>query len=380
MERVLTIKANYLAEHMGYEVHIITRTDEGEPFFSLSPRVKLHNLQAKTQKEFRTLLTSALFDIRPAITVSLYGAESRFLYKINDGSKKVIEFHFCKYYLTHLVEGITTLKFRTLHRIKAWWLQKREERLAQHYDKVVLLTRQDLGLWGEKTNMCYIPNPLSFRSAQVATLETQRIIAVGRLIAQKGFDLLLDAFSLIYKQHPDWTINIYGDGQDRDTLIQKINAYGMQEQVQLLPPEKDIRKALLNSSILLFPSRYEGFGLVLTEAMECGLPCIAFDCECGPREIVEDGVTGYLVPVGNVKELAEKIEILITQPVLRTKMGEQAKKNVERFYPEHVLKQWDCLFQELIGSPRIKERALCNTQHKHVLPHQDRKSEHPTAP
>ncbi len=357
MERVLTTKANYLADHMGYEVYIITRTNEGEPFFTLSPRIKVYNLQAKTLKEFRKRLTATLFNIRPAISISLYGAESHFLYKINDGSKKIIEFHFSKYYLTHLVNGIRTLKFRTLHRIKAWWLQKREEQLARQYDKVILLTRQDLMLWGQKNNMCYIPNPLSFRSTHVSALESKRIIAVGRFIAQKGFDLLIDAFALIHKQYPDWSLDIYGEGQDHELLNHKITSYSMQSQVRLLPPEKDIRQEFLNSSLLLFPSRYEGFGLVLTEAMECGLPCIAFDCECGPSEIIEDGITGYLVPVGDVKGLSEKMEQLITHPTLLHEMGENARKAVKRFYPENIMHSWELLFEELMDCPHSQTQT-----------------------
>lgn len=350
MERVLTTKANELAEHYGYEVHIVT-TDNGKaPFFKLSPLIVRHNLNVTGVNDYRKKLTELLFQLRPQIVDSLCGPELAFLYQIKDGSMKVVEFHFTKYYLTHLVKGILYIRFRYLHLLKAWLLQKKEEYYVNKYDKVVLLTRQDMELWGNKKNMCYIPNPLSFRSECVSTLDNHQMIAVGRYIAQKGFDLLLDAFSLIAKEMPSWTLKIYGEGQDRNILEQKIKTYHLEQQVSLCPVSSQIKQVFLESSLLVFPSRYEGFGLVLTEAMECGLPCISFDCECGPREIIDQGETGFLVKNGNVIEFAQKMKILMTNEVLRKRMGTNGKKSVPRFYLRPVLEQWDQLFIDLCNN------------------------------
>lgn len=347
MERVLTTKVNYLAEHLGYEVHIVTMYSKRDPFFTLSPQIQCHNMNVTTEKKHREKLEQLLFQIHPQITVSMYGPEYSFLYKMKDGSKKVVEFHFSKYYLSHLVNGIPYLRFRTLHRIKAWLLQKREEKYAPQYDKVVLLTHQDMELWGARPNMCYIHNPLSFRSDQVSTLENKQIIAMGRYIAQKGFDILIDAFSLIAGSFPEWKLNIYGEGQDQILLEQKIKEYQLEKQVRLYPPTKQVKEKFLESSIFVFPSRYEGFGLVLTEAMECGLPCIAFDCECGPREIIESHKTGFLVEKGNKTEFANRMKELMENPDSRKRMGIAGKERAYKFYTEQIMQQWNQLFSEL---------------------------------
>lgn len=348
MERVLTTKVNYLSEKLGYEIHIVTEEGDKTNYFPLSASVICHHLSFRNKKEYRKILTQLLYDLKPHITISLFGSEFTFLYKIKDGSKKIVEFHFTKYYLTHLVKGIANLRFRQLHLLKAWWMQKREAFYAAKYDKVVLLTRQDLNLWGNKSNMCYIYNPLSFYSDASADLNVRCIVAAGRLMAQKGFDLLIDAFAKIAKTHLDWRLLIFGDGSDHQFLLNHIKNKGLEQQIQLCPATYDIRKVFLGSSIFAFSSRYEGFGLVLTEAMECGLPCVSFDCECGPREIIENGRTGYLVKSGDVNDFALKLGMLMDDPPLRKKMGSNGKLAVQRFYLDKIMSQWDRLFTQIL--------------------------------
>lgn len=347
MERVLTTKVNYLADNFGYEIYILTMQQKGMPFFDLSHQIVCHNMNVTSRANHKQKLEQWLFQLRPDITVSLYGPEFTFLYKLKDGSKKIVEFHFTKYYLTHLINGIAHLPLRPLHRLKAWLLQKREERDAPKYDKVVLLTQQDLALWGNRSNMCYIHNPLSFRSDEISTLENNQIIGIGRFIAQKGFDLLLDAFHLIAADFPSWKIVIYGEGQDKQLLEKKIETYKLGQQVLLHAPIKRVEEAFMGSSIFVFPSRYEGFGLVLTEAMECGLPCIAFDCECGPREIIAQNETGFLVSNKNAIELANNMRTLMKNKMLRKQMGKRGKEFVAQFHTETIMQQWHQLFTEL---------------------------------
>ena len=349
MERVLTSKVNYLSEQYGYEIHIAIMDGDKLPYFPLSTRIICHNLAIKNKKDYYQKLSDLLFTLRPDITVSLYGAEFTFLYKIKDGSKNIVEFHFTKYYLTYLINGIEHLRFRILHRLKAWYIRGKESFCVPKYDKVVLLTHQDLQIWGNKSNMCYIYNPISFCSDSVASLQNKRIIAVGRYMAQKGFDLLIEAFSRIAKKYPDWELYIFGEGQDEQFLYEKIRKYELTDQIHLCPPVHDIKKELLNSSIFAFPSRYEGFGLALTEAMECGLPCIAFDCECGPNEIVVDGETGFLIRLGDVGDFSSKMEILIQNIELRKEMGANGKISVRKFYAEKIMPQWRELFVQILN-------------------------------
>ncbi len=349
MERVLTTKANYLADKLGYEIHIAEKCNQGTPYFQLSSNIICHNLNARNNREYKKTLSKLLYEVRPDISISLNGDESTFLYKIKDGSKKIVEFHFTRYYLTYLINGIQNLRFRSFHKIKARIIQSIEKFYSSKYDKVVLLTKKDLTIWGNKHNMCYIYNPVSFYSSRTSTLMNKQIIAVGRYTAQKGFDMLIDSFAIIANEFKDWKLTIFGDGQDKKLYQDKINKYNLNGQIRLCNPTSDIKNEYLQSSIFVLSSRYEGFGLVLTEAMECGLPCIAFDCECGPSEIINNRETGYLVKPGNIIDFAEKMRKLILDKELRKTMGNAGKISVKKFHENYIMKKWDALFHELLN-------------------------------
>ena len=349
MQRALTVKANYLTEVAGHSVHIITRTrthsaTAERPHFELSPLVKVH----PTGSSYRSELTALLYVIRPDITVSLYGEESRFLYKIADGSKKILEFHFTKNHLVHLVRGLPNVHFRQLRLHYVRLLQYLDERCAPNYDRLVLLTEADRKLWNNPSNAVVIPNPLSFTSVRKSDLLNQRILAAGRLIATKGFDLLIEAFRLIAPQYPDWKLSIFGEGQDHQLLLDRIRQYKLEQQIEILPPTPDLASELLCSAIYAAPSRYEGFGLVITEAMECGVPTVAFDCECGPREIIRHGVDGLLVEPQNIERFAEALSRLIKSPILRNRLGKNALLSAGRFAEGKIMQQWEELFHSLI--------------------------------
>jgi glycosyltransferase involved in cell wall biosynthesis len=362
MERVLSSKANWLASSDLYEVTVITKEDNNEGFFfdlnkniiidslNLRPsKNKIRNLFLNTDNhKYKKKITQKLFEIKPDITISMFGDEYEFLHTIKDGSKKIIEFHFSKNYLSHLMANIPNLSFRKLRQLYARYLQYKQYRVILKYDKFVLLTKKDQMLWGNPSNSCVIPNPLSFISNKKSNCEQKEVIAIGRLIAQKGFDLLIKTFSLINKSNPDWKLTIYGEGQDRDYLLGLIENYNLQGVILLKPPTKNIKDMLLNSSILAFSSRYEGFGLVLTEAMECGLPCISFDCECGPSEIICHNEDGFLVNNFNLNSFASFLNILMNDEALRKDMGEKAIMNVKRFYIDDLMKSWQSVFYDLL--------------------------------
>lgn len=358
-ERVICTKANYLADVLDYEIHIIVLRQE-ETFFRFSPKIQIHALgideiQYKgwmifgnhSKTEYQQKLFQKLEDIKPDITISVFGLDAEFLYKAKDGSKKVLEFHFTKNYLKYLGDSLPNDKYRLLRKLWMKFLLKKESYYASKYEHVVLLTERDKKLWGGIDKFTVIPNPLSFLPKQIASLDNKQVIAVGSFIPQKGFDLLIDAFAIIAKNFPDWRLMIYGDGQDYPILVNKINSLSLQSQVFINSPQKNIAEKFLESSIFAFSSRYEGFGLVLTEAMACGLPCVSFDCECGPDEIIEPNVTGILVPPCNVAFFADALKELITEELLRKQMGNNAVESVVRFYPENIMPQWITFFNQL---------------------------------
>jgi glycosyltransferase involved in cell wall biosynthesis len=351
MERVVTVKANWLADVAGHKVHIVTRVD-GEPRFPLSSNVILHRIGSNYKKG----LTDLLYSLRPAVAISLYGEESDWLYKIKDGSRKVIEFHFTRNHLVHLVQGLPDVRFRPLRLKYVRLLQFLDERCARYYDKMVLLTEGDRQLWGSPANAVVIPNPLSFTSPVCSDLRAKRIVTAGRLIATKGFDLLIEAFRLVAIQFPDWRLDIFGEGQDKIYLLNKIHRYGLDKQIEILRPTPDIAAELLNSSIYACSSRYEGFGLTITEAMECGVPAVAFDCECGPREIIEDGNDGLLIKPQNVDLFGRALQRLMASHEHRRRLGLHARESAQRFSVEAVMPRWEELFYSLTESKRIDVR------------------------
>ena len=348
-ERVTTTKVNWLVRCGKVDVTVITLDEEDPPFFALDEAVHLVRLHVASgdRKAYRVALASTLETLRPDICLAVSGMAVGLLYKMTDGSCKMIEFHYTRNFLVNLVRGIRHLRFKQLHLIKMRWLQWKLARTARRYDCMVGLTKRDVELWGSPANMTYVYNPLSFRSAKKSTCEIKTIVAVGSWTPAKGMDQLLEAFGPIAHRYPDWTVELYGSGQDEKLLKEIIKKYDMEGQVRMHAPCKNIGEKLVEASIYAFPSRSDGFGLVITEAMECGLPTVAMDCECGPREIVSEA-TGILVPDKDITAFASALEKLMNDEKLRKRMGHHAALDVSRFYTEHIMPQWVTLFNQLL--------------------------------
>ncbi len=195
-----------------------------------------------------------------------------------------------------------------------------------------------------------IYNPVSFESVDKAVLDQKKVLAIGRFAYQKGFDILINLWKNVDVKHPDWTLDIYGDGADKEKYSHLIAQLGLQDKVTLFPATSQVRETMLKYSILCFPSRYEGFGLVLAEAMECGLPCVAFDCPSGPAEIIRDGEDGFLVNLGDGDAYINRVNRLIENPQLRKDMGKLAYSNIKRFSLDNIMSQWVALFENLLNN------------------------------
>lgn len=155
---------------------------------------------------------------------------------------------------------------------------------------------------------------------------SKKVISVGRYDEQKGYDMLIDAWEVVYRTYPDWNLFIYGDGVLKKDFEQSIKQKHLEQNIFLCAPVKDIEQKYLESSMYVMSSRFEGFGMVLIEAMACGLPCISFDCPHGPSDIIKDEIDGLLVENGNVQLLSQKICRLIQDDTLRQQMGTHARK------------------------------------------------------
>jgi len=198
---------------------------------------------------------------------------------------------------------------------------------------------------------CVIPNPFPL-PGRVAVQGQDRngrvMIAMGRLVYQKGFDLLLRAFSTIAAKHPEWSLTVLGEGPLRADLQAQTEALHLTGRVRWAGLVEDPFPALFAADLFVFPSRFEGFGLALAEAMSCGLPVVSFDCPEGPSDIIRQGVDGVLVPREDVDALSAALDRLMADPEERRRLGSRAPEVVERFSLDRILDMWQQLFFELV--------------------------------
>lgn len=359
MERVLANKANWLVKQ-GHEVVIVTTDQRGKkPFFPLDARIKCYDLainyEENNGKSFlnklshypfkqwkhKVRLTALLKELRPDIVISMFCNDAFFIPSIKDGSKKILEIHFSRFKrLQYGRKGLWHLADR--------WRYKTDAKVVSRFDKFVVLTHEDKEYWGNLRNMCVIPNARTFEVSQPATLGTKKVIAVGRFNHQKGFERLIDAWAMVVREMPDWTLHIVGDGELRTELQQQIDYLNLSAHVIMGRAEKDMISVYKDASILAMSSYYEGLPMVLLEAQAVGLPIVSFDCKCGPKDVIEDGVDGFLVKEGNIEELAQKLLVLMQDANLRSQMGSAAYAHSERYSEERVMKQWTELFDEVV--------------------------------
>lgn len=225
----------------------------------------------------------------------------------------------------------------------------RFRRVLKHYkgvDRMLVLTREDADLWIGRglNNTSFMPNPLPFIPAGPSPRTERAVISIGRLHDHKGIDMLLDAWAEVAPRHPDWTLRIYGSGEDEEMLRKQCGALGLDDSVDWMGSTSDVPGALRGGSVFVQSSRGEGFPLALLEAMATAVPCVAFDCAPGVHEIVRDGEDGLLAAPGNTGELARKLDSLMSDKQLRDRMGDTARVNIQRYTTDEIVRRWEELF------------------------------------
>lgn len=361
VERVLTTKMNWLVEHTEHEVYVILTDGAGkEPYYPLDPRVHVVQLDInfeelwhlsflkkafvflRKQRQYKKALKKALFEIRPDVTDTLMRREVNFISKIKDGSIKIGELHVNRKNYRNFEANETNCIKRLFEK---FWMHQLVGKVKQ-LDRFVVLSQEDADNWVELHNVHVIPNPLPQLYTKHSDLQNKRVIACGRYVYQKGFDLLIEAWKIVNEHHPDWQLDIYGKGE-RDEYQQQVEEAGLVGKVNLNAPTSDIESKYAECSIFVLSSRFEGFGMVLIEAMNCGLPCVSFACPCGPRDIIEDGKNGILVPALDVNALADGICRLIEDDNLRMSLGKAALHRSLDYETDKVMQRWVELFKSL---------------------------------
>lgn len=246
----------------------------------------------------------------------------------------------------HPVIGMTHESFETARKSSRF---TRVKRYYKDVDRLLALTQEDADRWAVEgmNNVGFMPNPLPLAPG-TSSPRTEKVVAsIGRLSYEKGVDLLLEAWAEAAPKQPGWTLRVYGRGEAEAQLRQQCAELGLEESVDFAGRTDDVPGALRASSVFVQSSRGEGFPLVLLEAMATGVPCVAFDCAPGVREIVTHEEDGLLARPGNTSELARHLVRLMSDENLRDTMGEQALRSVHRFDPDVITRRWEALFDFL---------------------------------
>ena len=366
VERILTDKMNYLAEVYGHEVYLITSAQGQHPLsFPLSSKVKHIDLDARfhiqyqykypkrlwvkwqLHQKFKKNFNKVIQAIEPDIIIGTTYYNADVICCLKNKAKKIIESHCAKSY-TGTNDGIKRNSIMQL--FSNINLFRYNYIIKKHSDAIVTLTQGDALEWNEPLKTYVIPNTITQIATTYSACENKKVIAIGRLTHQKGFDILINVWKQVNDKYPDWRLDIYGRGELENDLKQQIKTNGLEDVITIPPPTPHIYEGIQKSSIFVFPSRYEGFGLVLIEAMTNGVPCVSFDCPYGPSDIITDGEDGFLVPNRDIQTMANKICFLIENKEVRKDMGRKAHQSAMRYAPENIMPMWEKLFKEIVKS------------------------------
>ena len=361
-DRVLVQKANWLAEH-GYDITIVTESQANNPVaFPLSPKTRHIDLEVdfdkeyghilpvrafiyyRLMREYKKKLISFIYDEKPDIVITTLGRDLGIIANLKDHSIKIGETHTTLKHLRnfHLMEDRGGI-----YKYIARFFRRRQVMLAKKLNALVLLTKQDEKDWKGVTKTYVIPNSIPSFPTTTSTCENKRAIVVGRYNHAKGYEFLVNAWKIVHAKHPDWIVEIFGSGELHDDVKTLIYDNHLEKTMIMNQPTPEIMDEYCKSSICIVSSRYEGFAMVILEAMASGVPCVAFDCPFGPRNIIKDNEDGFLVEYLNYEALADSICKLVENKGLRKDMGSKARENIQRFSQESIMKQWTMLFETL---------------------------------
>lgn len=358
VERVLADKINYLIETCGYHVSLITINQGSHPlFFKLHQGVNYMDLQIRLHQQFlyhgikrllirrnlqqllKSRLQAAVEEINPHIIICVKFDLVGVLLKVKCSARLIVESHtLCK------IEQIDGSGFIRRMHIRVF------KKNISKADAVVALTEGDAIDWLKVNPHVYVISNIVHLNERekFSRCESKSIIFVGRFCHQKDIDSLLSIWQIVQQKHPNWTLQIFGEGDLRDEYLSKIKM--MDASILVYNSTHDIMSEYMQNSMLLLTSLYEPFGLVLPEAMSCGLPVVAFDCPYGPAEIITDEVDGFLIKNHDIQAFADRVCQLIEDEELRRRMGQNGIVSSQRYRADVIMPKWINLFEKLLSS------------------------------
>jgi len=358
IERVLTDKMNYLTNDYGYDVVLMTLYQGPHKFpFVLTGGIEHFDINVrfnvqyeyrglsrfykrwKLEKQIKHRLTSAMSELKPDVLVCVKYEYADLLCAIKGDIPLVVESHT----LCNAEKIEKTSFFRKMHMCKV-------KRRIRNADAVVALTDRDANDWRIKNKNVFVISNVVYlnEKASLATCKSKSIIFVGRLSKQKNISALLDIWEKVNLANPDWVLHIYGEKGDIEDCV--FDRLLMAKNIGIVihePVKNQMIEEYKKHSILVLTSIFEPFGLILPEAMSCGLPVVSFDCPYGPADIITNGVDGFLVKNRDVNEFADRVCQLIENRELRVRMGQAAVKSAQRYRADLIMPKWKDLFERL---------------------------------
>ena len=364
-ERVITDKANYLAK-AGHQLMLVSYEQGAHPLpYELHPSVQYRDLDCRfftlskysipmhlyhfyrLKRKFRNNLQFIISEFNPDVVVLASDWQTLMGAVIDTVSPipVIAEFHNTYDYVMRKVgvsEGWLKSKITQLY-------YRQTIRDLKKCAQLVVLTESDARGWRQHfKNVTVIPNPVTLYPDVIDDVpkDPGRIIFVGRFNHEKRIDRLITAFSMIADKYPEWHVDIFGEGNEKDNLIRQIKDLKLESRVIIHEPTKSIYDEYKRSEMLVLCSEHEASPLVLVEAMACGVPCVSLDCPNGPREIISDGENGLLAKNGDVQDLSAKIEWLIAHDDDRKVMGQKARAFAALRKLSVIMRHWEILYTQ----------------------------------
>lgn len=366
-ERMISEKANYLSEQSGYDTTIIScfQSPNENNIFQLSNKVKQINLgipyfsqykykypkrlwiKWKMNRLLKKSISEAVKQVDPDILFGVSRFKANYISTIRCRAKKIIECHEIRYNTIYDASEKHSFLARIFLKIYSFYYFHTIERNA---DAVITLTENDKKLWKRAKRVEVIPNFSTMPISKISDCTTKRVIAVGRLTWEKGFERLIEAWGIVSSKHTDWHLDIFGRGSMHDALIALAKTYNVNN-LTIHNPSSNISQEYANSSICAVTSYYEGFSLVILEAMRHGVPCVAFDCPFGPGSIINDASCGFLVENNDINLYAERLCRLIEDEDLRLKFSKAAIEKANTFGIDIIMNKCIVFYEKLVNKP-----------------------------
>lgn len=354
IERILVDKMNYLSEMFDMEVYILTTDQGAHPFtYMLNKKVQVEDLNICFYRQYlyglfrrlfvrrqmvwryKKLLADRIKTIGPDIIVCTTADMIPCIVKVKGAIPLVVE--------SHSICCRTINNGRNyLHKVINRFIFLESLKKA---DVVVALTNGDANEWKKyHPFVVVIPNMVHLNRGTNSPLSSKKIIFVGRFDYQKRVQEAIRIWSMIHPKYPDWVLDIYGEGELQKDIEDSAKRVGG---ISINPPTSFIFDCYRKSSILISTSLFEPFGLVIPEAMSCGLPVVAYNCKYGPADIISDGVDGFLIKQDDINGFVEKLSMLISSHDMRKRMGSIGIHSARRFEASKIMPLWQYLFQQL---------------------------------